>query len=93
MPERRLVAPGPLVAMHTPGPAGGAGVAFRREDAALLVAREDRADFRGFGQRLVDGHRRAARIGEDRVHTLTLQARDEDFRAVHDRPTVGHGGG
>ena len=66
MAVTRFVAPGPLVAMHTPGLPVDAGVALGGEGAALLVAREDRADaVAELGERLVQRHARAAGIGED----------------------------
>ena len=44
MAVTRFVAPGPLVAMQTPGLPVRAGVALGGEAAALLVPRQDRAD-------------------------------------------------
>ena len=48
------------------GLAGGAGVAFGGEDAALFVAGQDGADLvRTVGEGLVHGHGGTARVGED----------------------------
>ena len=88
MPETRVRGSRSAGGHANPGAARGAGVTFRREDAALLVPGQDRADFGGFRERLMDGHRRAAGIGEDRVHALAFETGDEDFRAVHDRPAI-----
>ena len=62
------------------GLAGGAGVTFRRETAALFVARQNGADF-GFGERLVDFHARAAGIGKNDLDAFAFEGLDEDVAA------------
>ena len=64
---------------HDAGPAGDAGVALGREDAALLVAGEDRPDPVPLaGERLVHRHAGAARVGEDDVDAVPREGLDQD---------------
>ena len=44
---------------------------------------ENGADLLGFGERLMQFHTGAARIGEDGINALTFQAGYEDFTAFH----------
>ena len=61
MPVTRLVAPGPLVASHHAGAAGGAGVAVGGVGRALLVGGQDMGDAVGiFVQFIVQIEDRAA---------------------------------
>ena len=62
-----------------------AGIAFGREGPALLVPGENRANFFGFGQRLVEFHARAAGIRKDGIDPFAFEAGDENFAALHDR--------
>ena len=62
------------------GPAGGAGVAAGGERAALLVARQDRADLLRAGQRLVDFHARARRGRRKWCPPLRVRGRRRGFR-------------
>ena len=63
--------------------AGGAGVALRREAAALLVPRQNRADLVVEArQRLVQRHAGPARIGEDHVDAVVDQRLHEDVGAA-----------
>ncbi len=71
------------------GAARGARVPFGRENAALLVARQQRADLRRARERLVHVHRRAARISENGIDAFPLQAGDEDVRAAHHFAALG----
>ena len=78
-PVTRFSAPGPEVAITTPGLPRGPGVALGREDAPLLVPRQDRPDPVAIArQRLVHRHARAARIGEDDLDTVPHQRLDQD---------------
>ncbi len=70
------------------GFAGGAGITFRGEAAALFMAGEDRADL-GLRERLMDLHARAARIGEDRFHASALEGFDKNVAAQHQRADFG----
>lgn len=79
----RLVAPGPLVAMQTPTPSGGAGITFGGEGAALFVAREDDADFVSAGEGLMQLLGGATGVGEDDVHVLTDKAGDNSVGTLH----------
>ena len=74
------------------GLAGRAGVTFRRETAALLVPRQNGADF-GPGERLVDFHARAAGIGKNDLHAFAFEGLDEDVAAGHGRADLGARGG
>ena len=59
--------------------AGGAGISLGREDAPLLVARQDRPDPVAVSrQRLVHRHARAARIGEDDLDAVPRQRLDQN---------------
>ena len=73
------------------GLAGGAGVALGRKRPALLVSRQDGANLFRTGQRLVQLHARATRVGEQGVHTLPLQGFDENLTAKHARPNLALG--
>ena len=92
MAVTRLVAPGPLVPMHTPALPVARRVAFRRETAALLVARQNGADF-GFRERLVDFHARAAGIGKNDLDAFAFEGFDEDVAPEHGRADLGALGG
>ena len=85
----------PVTALVTPGPGGHqrhadllrrARIAVGRVDGALLVAHEDVLDLVLLEQLVVDVEDRAARIAEDVLDALFLEAADEDFRArqLHD---------
>ena len=74
------------------GLAGGAGVTFRRETAALFMARQDGADF-GFRERLVDFHARAAGIGKNDLDPFAFEGLDEDVASGHGRADLGARGG
>jgi len=88
--HRHAVHHGVRKAAHEVGGAGAGGgdahageprrprVALGREHAALLMAREHVANGRGARERLVDLHRRAARVGEDGGDALALQRLHED---------------
>ena len=69
--------------------AGSPRIALGGEHPALLVARQNRADFFRLRERLVDRHRRPARIRKNDIHSFTLEARNQDFSAVHHLPTLG----
>ena len=92
MAVTRLVAPGPLVPMHTPALPVARRVTFRGETAALFVARQNGADF-GFGERLVDFHARAAGIGENDLDAFAFEGFDEDVAPEHGRADLGARGG
>ena len=67
-------------------PPGRAGVALGRECPPLLVAGEDRPDPIGVaGERLVEGHARPARIGEDDIDAVGNERLD------HHVGTANHG--
>ena len=73
--------------------AGRPGVALGREDAPLLVARQDRADAVAVPrQRLVHRHARPARIGEDDVDIVAHERLDQHVRS-RKRPRCGFGHG
>ena len=76
--------------------AGAAGDALGGERAALLVARQDRAQLvREAGERLVQRHAGAARVGEDRVDAVVHQRLDEDVGPAGElvfRLSLHHGG-
>ena len=78
--------PGPGGGHDDAGLAGDAGVALGGEDPALLVPRQDRADLVAIArERLVHGHARPARVGEDHFHAMptraTRRARRPRYRA------------
>ena len=79
----RLVAPGPLVAMQTAGPAGRTGVAVGHEPASLLVPGEDGPHVFGADEGLVQLHRGSARIGVNGVHALPFKGGYDDVRTLH----------
>ncbi len=91
MAVTRFVAPGAAGGHAHPRLAGDPRVAFGRERAPLLVARQDGANLLGPRQRLVDFHARAAGIGEDGVHALALERFDEDVAARHGPAHLGAG--
>ena len=64
------------------GPAGGPGIAFGGEAAALFVTGQDGANLR-LRERLVDLHARAAGVGEDDLAALALQCFDKDVAPKH----------
>ena len=65
------------------GLAGGAGISFRGEGAALLVARQNRANAFGMGQSLMDFHAGSAGIGENRVNAFLFErARTKTWRPI-----------
>ena len=82
MAVTRFVAPGPLVAMQTPGLPVRAGVALGGEPAPLLVPRQDRAQlvFEP-GEGLVQRHAGPARIGENHIHAMVHQRLNDDISA------------
>src|SRR5207248_4024697 len=60
-------------------PAGGAGVPFGGEPAALLVAGQDGAELVAeAGEGLVDGHAGPAGVGEDHLDPVVDQALHQD---------------
>ena len=63
--------------------AGGAGVALGGEGTALLVAREDHADFVAAGEGLVEFLRGAAGIGEDHVNALAGEGLYDHVGTIH----------
>ena len=73
--------------------AGHTSIALGGENPALLVAWKNGADFFCFGESLMDRHRAATGIGENNLHTLALEAFNENFRAIHDIAPVGRSGG
>ena len=79
MAVTRFVAPGPLVAMHTPGLPVLRATPWAANAAALLVPRQNRAQL--VGKRVsawCSGMLAAAGIGEDRVDAVVDQRLDED---------------
>ena len=74
------------------GLAGGAGVTFRRKTAALLVPRQDGADF-GSGKRLMDFHAGAAGIGKNDLDAFAFEGFDEDVASGHGGSNLGALGG
>ena len=80
IPVTRFVAPGPDVPMHTPDPAGDAGVAVGGVGAALLVADEDVAQLRVVAEDVVERQDDAARVAEEDVDTLAQERLAEDVR-------------
>jgi hypothetical protein len=63
--------------------AGGAGVAFGRERAALFVSRQDRANFIGASERLVKLLRCSTWVGKNHVHALANEAFDDCVGSLH----------
>ena len=90
MPVTRFVAPGPEVAMQTPASPGGARIAFRGEGTALFVTGQHDADLLRLCQSLVNRHRGAARIRENHVHSLPLEATHQNLRR-HSLPRPAQG--
>ena len=85
--------PGPGSRHHHAGLAAGPGISLGREDAPLLVARQDRPNPVAVSrQRLVQRHARAARIREDDLDTVPHQRLDQNVRPG-DRPRRGFGQG
>ena len=82
-PVTALVAPGPEVTSTTPDLAGGAGIALRRVNRALLVTNEDVLHLVLVEERIVDRKDRAARIPEDMLDSLVLQGADHHFGSRH----------
>ena len=68
-----------------PGPPGRARVTLRGEGASLFVPGKDGADFLGPGERLMQFHARAARIGKDGINSFPLEGGDQDVAALHGR--------
>ena len=78
-PGDEVQGPGPGGGHHDARLAGDAGVPLGREDAPLLVPREDRADLVAVAsQRLVHRHARPARVGEDHLDAVPYQGLDQD---------------
>ena len=77
----RLVAPGPLVPMHTPTLPLALRVAVGGVTAALLVPDEDVADLRVVAEDVVDRQDHAARVAEQRVGALEDERLHERVRA------------
>ena len=73
----------------------GAGVTLGGEGTALFVARQNRANLVGAGERLVQLLRGAARVSEDHIHALADEALHDDIGPVHFLPDFrrGKGGG
>ncbi|BAS88948.1 Os04g0389175 [Oryza sativa Japonica Group] len=80
--DTRLVAPGPEVATQTPGRPDERAYPDSREGLPLLVAEQVVADGRRPRQRLVDLHRRAARVPEHVADAAPPQRLHEDVRAL-----------
>src|SRR5439155_6390104 len=59
--------------------------------AALLVARENRANLLRARERLVKFHAGATGVSEDRVHALAFEAGDQDVAALHEGPHLAAG--
>ena len=70
------------------GLAGGSGVPLSGENPALFVPGQDGANLLGAGQRLMELHAGAARVGKDCVHALALKRPDEDFAAKQAWPQL-----
>ena len=88
-PVTRLVAPGPEVAMQTPGRAGGARVAVGHVRGALLVAHEHVVDGGELAQRVVDGKDGSAGIAEDGGDAFAGERGPEDLGAGEGGVLVG----
>ena len=74
------------------GLAGRTGVTVGHEGAALLVARQDGADFLGADEAMVELHRGAAWVSKDRVDAEVLEAADHDITAAHFDAGLGRDG-
>ena len=71
--------PGARSRHHHAGLAAGAGISLGREDAPLLVARQNGANPVAIArQRLVQGHAGAARIGKDDLDAVPRQRLDQN---------------
>ena len=76
--------PGPTGAHANADPPGRAGIPLGRECPPLLVAGEDRPDPIGVaGERLVEGHARPPRIGEDHIHAVGNERLDHHVGTGH----------
>jgi hypothetical protein len=75
----------PVTAFVTPGLVARPGVPVGRVDRALLVADEHVLDLVLLEELVVDVEDRAARIAEDVLDALFLEAADDDFgtRELH----------
>ena len=71
-----------------PGLSGGAGIAVGHESTALLLTGEDGTNRLRAGERLVQFHGCAARVGEHHVHALALKSLDEYVGSVHGGPAL-----
>ncbi len=85
MPVTALVTPGPEVTSATPDLVARPRVAVGRVDRALLVPDQHVLDLLLLEELVVDVEDRAARIAEDVLDALLLQAADDDFctRELH----------
>ena len=95
MQVTRLVAPGPLVAMQTPGlPVVRAKPWAAKPPPCSCRGRMVRRRSLIFGQRLVQRHAGSARIGEDHLHPVVDERLDEDVGAALHLPggAFGRGG-
>ena len=68
--------------------AGGARITFGRKNTALLMARQDGADFFGTRKCLMDRHARPAGISEDRVGAFQFETANEDLGTIHQFGTL-----
>ena len=92
-PGDQVERPGARRRHHHARLAGGPGISLGREDAPLLVARQDRPDPVAVPrQRLVHRHARPAGIGEDDVDAVAHQRLDQNVRPG-DRLRCGFGQG
>ena len=82
-PVTALVAPGPEVTSTHADLAGGARIAFRRVDGALLVADEDVLDPVLLEQLVVDRQHGAAGIAEDMLDALVGESLQHNLGACH----------
>ena len=80
MPVTALVTPGPEVTSATPTLPRRARIAVGRVHRALLVAHQHVLDLVLLEELVVDVEDRAARIAEDVLDALLLEAADQDFR-------------
>ena len=84
MPVTRFVAPGPLVAMHTPILPGGSGDSLSRKAAALFVPGQNRADLVAlFAQGLMQRHAASAGVGVNRIRSQPNEHLDQNLGTVH----------
>ena len=84
IPVIRFVAPGPDVAIHTPGRPEGARIALSGMDRSLFVTDENVSNLMVVLEKgIVYGHDRATRVSENRTDTLLQQRQHDRFRSRH----------